>query len=100
LADVICWKYVEGRNVDLFKEVANATWKGFVAKRKAGKYATLSGWPKIKNPNYTQSEGRHERFDAFNAKVRKLPPVPRKPPVRTISLSLVTVGARPRKRTR
>ncbi len=77
LADVICGKYVEGRGVDLFNEVCQRNLEGVVAKRKTGKYATASGWLKIKNPNYTQSEGRHELFDAFKAKARKLAPVPK-----------------------
>jgi hypothetical protein len=58
--------------------------EGVVAKRKTGTYATVSGWLKIKNPNYTQSERRHELFDKFKAKAVtvKLPPVPKKPPLR------------------
>jgi hypothetical protein len=63
--------------------------EGVVAKRKYGTYATVSGWLKIKNPNYTQAEGRHELFDSFKAKtseanVAKLPPVPKKPPLGAI----------------
>jgi ribosomal protein S17 len=42
--------------------------KGVVAKRKTEAYATVSGWLKIKNPNYTQSERRHELLDAFKTK--------------------------------
>jgi bifunctional non-homologous end joining protein LigD len=56
LPDVICGKYVEGRGVDLFNEVVRRNLEGVVAKRKTGTYATVSGWLKIKNPNYTQSE--------------------------------------------
>jgi bifunctional non-homologous end joining protein LigD len=95
LPDVICGKYVEGRGVDLFHEVVRRNLEGVVAKRKAGTYATVSGWLKIKNPNYTQSERRHELFDAFKAKPKgevQLPPIPKKPPVRSVPLR--------RKRTR
>jgi bifunctional non-homologous end joining protein LigD len=56
LPDVICGKYVEGRGVDLFNEVGRRNLEGVVAKRKTGMYATISGWLKIKNPNYTQLE--------------------------------------------
>jgi ATP-dependent DNA ligase len=86
LPDVICGKYVEGRGVDLFSEVVRRNLEGVVAKRKTGTYATVSGWLKIKNPNYTQSQRRHELFESFNAKVdtAKLPPVPKKPPLRAI----------------
>jgi bifunctional non-homologous end joining protein LigD len=85
LPDVICGKYVEGRGVDLFNEVVRRNLEGVVAKRKTGTYTTVSGWLKIKNPNYTQSERRHELFDSFKAKQTakpKLPPIPKKPPLR------------------
>jgi hypothetical protein len=80
--DVICGKYVEERGVDLFKEVCERNLEGVVAKRKTGRYATVSGWLKIKNPDYTQSDRRYELFESF--KRRRLPPVPKKPPLRTI----------------
>jgi ATP-dependent DNA ligase len=89
LPDVICGKYVEGRGVDLFNEVVRRNLEGVVAKRKTGMYATISGWLKIKNPNYTQSERRHKLFDSFKVKQgkRELPPIPKKPPVRTRPLT-------------
>jgi hypothetical protein len=88
LPDVICGKYIEGRGVDLFNEVVRRNLEGVVATRKTGTYATVSGWLKIKNPNYTQSERRHELFDSFKAKTAnpKVPPIPKKPPVRSESL--------------
>jgi hypothetical protein len=49
LPDVICGKFVEGRGIDLFKEVCQRNLEGVVAKRKNGTYATVSGWLKIKN---------------------------------------------------
>jgi hypothetical protein len=60
--------------------------EGVVAKKKSGTYTTVSGWLKIKNPNYTQSERRFELFDSFKAKQqdkRELPPIPKKPPLRS-----------------
>jgi hypothetical protein len=60
--------------------------EGIVAKRKTGTYSVVSGWLKIKNQNYSQSERRYELFDSFKAKQqdkRVLPPVPKKPPVRS-----------------
>src|ERR1700686_932428 len=83
LPDVICGKYVEERGVDLFNELCQRNLQGVVAKRKTGTYSTISGWLKIKNPNYTQSERRHELFESFKAKStnsqRNLPPIPKKP---------------------
>ena len=89
LPDVLCGKYVEGRGVDLFNEVVRRNLEGVVAKRKTGTYATVSGWLKIKNPNYTQSERRYELFDSFKTQQRnrELPPIPKKPPVRSRPLA-------------
>jgi len=85
LPDVLCGKYIEGRGVDLFNEVVRRNLEGVVAKRKNGIYSTVSGWLKVKNPQYTQSERRYELFDSFKAQQRKreLPPIPKKPPVRS-----------------
>jgi bifunctional non-homologous end joining protein LigD len=83
LVDVLCGKYVEGRGVDWFNEVVRRNLEGVVAKRKTGMYATFSGWLKIKNPNYTQSERRYELFETFKAK-QAPPPIPKKPPLRAL----------------
>ncbi len=98
LADVVCGKFVEGRGVDLFNEVCQRNLEGVVAKRKSGSYSTVSGWLKIKNPNYTQSERRHELFESFKAKGLRgqLPPVPKKPPQRAVPLSKKLVKPRSR----
>ncbi len=87
LTDILCGKYVEGRGIDLFNEVVRLNLEGTVAKRKTGTYATVSGWLKIKNPVYTQSERRHELFDSFKPKQKELPPIPKKPPVRSVPKS-------------
>jgi bifunctional non-homologous end joining protein LigD len=89
LPDVICGKYVEERGVDLYNEVCERNLEGVVAKRKSGTYSTVSGWLKIKNPNYTQSERRHELFDAFKTKTMRRglpPPGIKKPPQRAVTL--------------
>jgi bifunctional non-homologous end joining protein LigD len=99
LPDVICGKYIKGRGVDLFNEVCQRNLEGVVAKRKSGTYSTISGWLKIKNPNYTQSQQRHELFESFKAKSinpsRSLPPIPKKPPLRAISVAKKIGGKRP-----
>jgi bifunctional non-homologous end joining protein LigD len=95
LPDVICGKYVEGRGVDLFNEVVRRNLEGVVAKRRTGTYATVSGWLKIKNPLYTQSERRHELFDSFKAKATKpsnFPPIPKKPPLRAVPVHRKKTG--------
>jgi bifunctional non-homologous end joining protein LigD len=99
LPDVICGKYVEGRGVDLFNEICQRNLEGVVAKRKTGTYSTISGWLKIKNPNYTQSERRHELFESFKTKStnsqRNLPPIPKKPFLRAISVPKKVDGKSP-----
>jgi ATP-dependent DNA ligase len=92
--DVICGKYVEGRGVDLFAEICRRNLEGVVAKKKTGTYSVVSGWLKIKNPNYTQSEGRHELFEAFKRRQQGLPPLRKKPPRRTIPLTRKSPGDR------
>jgi bifunctional non-homologous end joining protein LigD len=95
LPDVICGKYVEGRGVDLFNEVVRRNLEGVVAKRKTGSYATVSGWLKIKNPNYSQSERRYELFEKETSRV--LPPIPKKPPVRSVTIETLRKHKRSRK---
>jgi bifunctional non-homologous end joining protein LigD len=85
LPDVICAGYIEERGIELFREVSRRNLEGIVAKRKAGTYAAVSGWLKIKNPTYTQSEKRHELFESFKSG-RRLAPVPKKPPLRSLTL--------------
>jgi bifunctional non-homologous end joining protein LigD len=89
LPDVLCGKYIEGRGVDLFNEVVRRNLEGVVAKRKNGVYTTVSDWLKLRNPQYTQSERRYELFDSFKTKTNKpskLPPIPKKPPLRAVPL--------------
>jgi bifunctional non-homologous end joining protein LigD len=53
---------VPDRGLDLFRMVAEHDLEGVIAKRKDGPYATSSPWLKIKNPGYSQAEGRGELF--------------------------------------
>jgi bifunctional non-homologous end joining protein LigD len=86
--DVLCGKYIEERGVDLFDEVVRRNLEGMVAKRKNGIYTTVSGWLKVKNPLYTQSEQRYELFESFKQQQkRELPAIPKKPPIRSRPLA-------------
>jgi ATP-dependent DNA ligase len=98
LPDVICGKYVEGRGMDLYNEVVQRNLEGMVCKRKTGTYSVVSGWLKVKNPNYTQSECRYELFDSFKAqqRKRKLPAIPKKPPLRSVPVARETGKSRRR----
>jgi bifunctional non-homologous end joining protein LigD len=64
-SEIMYSQHVERDGKLLFEEVCERNLEGIVAKRKTGVYAE-HGWLKIKNPRYTQSEGRHEMFEAFH----------------------------------
>jgi bifunctional non-homologous end joining protein LigD len=58
---IIYAQHVEREGKLLFEEVCNNDLEGIVAKRKHCIYKSNSiGWLKIKNPRYSQAEGRHE----------------------------------------
>ena len=54
--------HIEENGVDLFDMICGLDMEGVVAKLKTSPYAHDS-WQKIKNPNYTQLQDRHEVFD-------------------------------------
>jgi ATP-dependent DNA ligase len=50
--------------VDLFRVVCESDLEGIVAKRKDGLYTPEeTSWVKVKNPQYSQAEGREELFE-------------------------------------
>jgi bifunctional non-homologous end joining protein LigD len=51
----------EGR--ELFEAACRLDLEGIVAKRKDDTYSADTAWYKIKNPTYTQAEGRRELFE-------------------------------------
>jgi bifunctional non-homologous end joining protein LigD len=51
---------------ELFEAASRLDLEGIVAKRKADPYAPTTKWYKIKNPAYTQTEGRGELFARGN----------------------------------
>ncbi len=53
---------VEEHGRDLFRAVQQLDLEGVVAKQKAAPYQPNTVWYKIKNPAYTQAEGRWELF--------------------------------------
>jgi bifunctional non-homologous end joining protein LigD len=52
-----------GRGRELFELVCAHDLEGIVAKRLADRYDPRAKWHKIKNPDYSQEEGRAELFD-------------------------------------
>ena len=53
--------HVEQRGIDFFRLVCEQDLEGIVAKRRLGVYG--DSWFKIRNPVYSQYEGRRELFD-------------------------------------
>jgi ATP-dependent DNA ligase len=68
-SEIIYAQHVERNGKLLFEEVCERNLEGVVCKRKASIYAE-HGWVKIKNPHYTQAEGRHDLFTAFQERAR------------------------------
>jgi bifunctional non-homologous end joining protein LigD len=56
--------HVEDRGIDLFRKVCEMNLEGVVAKRKNSLYREGTRWLKIRNPNYTQKDGRKELFES------------------------------------
>lgn len=58
---VLYAQHIEGGGKDFFAQICSRDLEGIVAKRKAGVYKDDgNGWLKIKNPGYSQAEGRHD----------------------------------------
>jgi bifunctional non-homologous end joining protein LigD len=57
--------HIEGEGVDLFHLACGLDLEGIVAKPKASVYRSeRKPWIKVKNPSYSQAEGRRELFDS------------------------------------
>lgn len=54
---------VPGRGCELFEATCRLDLEGIVAKRRADPYGEQSPWYKIKNPLYSQAEGRRKLFE-------------------------------------
>jgi hypothetical protein len=55
---------LEGRGRQLFELMCTYDLEGIIAKRLADPYDQRVRWLKIKNPNYSQKEGRGDLFNA------------------------------------
>ena len=58
--------WIPERGLDLFRLVVEHDLEGIVAKRKDDAYTPRAKWIKIKNPSYSQAEGRGELFNPPN----------------------------------
>ena len=60
---IVYAQHVETQGVVFFEEICRRDLEGVVAKRKLSIYKSNgTGWLKIKNPKYSQAEGRHDLF--------------------------------------
>jgi bifunctional non-homologous end joining protein LigD len=60
---VLFAKHIEAHGIKFFQAVCESDCEGIVAKRKDGVYSARGRtWIKIKNPSYSQGEGRRELF--------------------------------------
>lgn len=61
--------HVDATGVKFFQAVCGMDLEGIVAKLKSAPYGTEPpSWVKIKNPAYSQAEGRREKFDKMRAR--------------------------------
>ena len=58
--------FFEEHGYELFEAACRLDLEGIVAKRKVDLYTAKTAWYKIKNPTYTQAEGRYELFERRN----------------------------------
>ena len=65
--------HIEREGCELFKRICELDLEGVVAKRASSKYRITDqpsrDWIKIKNPTYSQKEGRAELFDELQGRV-------------------------------
>lgn len=59
-------EHVERKGQELFQLVCERNLEGIVAKRKDAQYSAAANWLKIRNPLYTQTNGRRELFESFH----------------------------------
>jgi bifunctional non-homologous end joining protein LigD len=64
---------VTGRGHKLFELMCAHDLEGVVAKRLKDGYGSRVRWLKIKNPSYSQNEGRRELFDRSSRRLRRYP---------------------------
>jgi bifunctional non-homologous end joining protein LigD len=73
---IIYAQHIAGRGMALYQEICDRDLEGMVCKRKDSVYSSTGHWFKVLNPNYTQHDGRHEKFTAFKERsTRSVPDI-------------------------
>jgi bifunctional non-homologous end joining protein LigD len=62
---IIYAQHIRERGTALYREICDRDLEGMVCKRRDSVYSAFGQWFKVLNPNYTQHQGRHEKFTAF-----------------------------------
>jgi bifunctional non-homologous end joining protein LigD len=62
---IIYAQHIVKRGMALYTEICERDLEGMVCKRRDSVYSSASAWFKVLNPNYTQHNGRQEKFTAF-----------------------------------
>jgi len=57
--------HVDQYGSDFFRLTCEKNLEGIVTKHRKSRYYSSAKWIKIKNPNYTQAERRHEPFSSY-----------------------------------
>jgi ATP-dependent DNA ligase len=68
---VVYAQHIIKRGIALYQEICERELESMVCKRTDGVYTSAAHWLKVLNPNYTQQEGRHEKFTAFKERSRR-----------------------------
>ncbi len=69
-----CWRiiyvpHIGMRGCVLYRAICKKDLEGIVAKRRDSVYSVSGHWLVVLNPNYTQLEGRHEKFTASHSRL-------------------------------
>ena len=62
---------IDEHGKELFEALCDRDLEGIVAKGKADPYDARTRWLKIKNPDYSQAEGRRELFDRWSGREQR-----------------------------
>jgi bifunctional non-homologous end joining protein LigD len=68
---VIYAQHIARRGTALYQEICDRDLEGMVCNRNDSVYSSTGYWLKVLNPNYTQHNGRQEKFTAFQVRYAK-----------------------------
>lgn len=69
---IIFAQHIPKHGTALYREICKRDLEGIVCKRKDSAYSSVGQWSKILNPNYTQHNGRREKFEVFRERPKRV----------------------------